>query len=105
MWRAEDDSVRSGNLEEVECLKRELNVLYDKEEKMWQQRARVPWLQHGDRYTKFFHGTATQRKRKNFIKGIRDGNGVWQEGDEVVSAMLVNFYSQRSEERRVGKEC
>ena len=35
LWRAEDDSVRSGNLEEVECLKRELNVLYDKEEKMW----------------------------------------------------------------------
>ena len=23
-----------------------------------------------------------------------DGNGVWQEGDEVVSAMLVDFYSQ-----------
>ena len=50
-------------------------------------------MQHGDRNTKFFHGT-TQRKRKNFIKGMRDGNGVWQEGDEVVSAMLVNFYSQ-----------
>ena len=25
---------------------------------------------------------------------MRDGNGVWQEGDEVVSAMLVDFYSQ-----------
>ena len=37
---------------------------------------------------------ATQRKRKNYIKGMRDGNGVWQEGDEVVLAMLVNFYSQ-----------
>ena len=78
----------------MECLKRELNVLYDKEEKIWQQRARVSWLQHGDRNTKFFHGTATQRKKKNFIKGMCDGTGVWQEGDEVVSAILVNFYSQ-----------
>ena len=59
LWRAEDDSARSGNFEEVDCLKRELNVLYDKEENMWQQRARVSWLQHGDRHTKFFHGTVT----------------------------------------------
>ena len=59
LWRAKDDSARSGNFEEVDCLKRELNVLYDKEEKMWQQRARVSWLQHGDRHTKFFHGTVT----------------------------------------------
>ena len=77
LWRAKDDSARSGNFEDVDCLKRELNVLYDKEEKMWQQRARVSWLQHGDRNTKFFHGTVTQRKRKNFIKGMCDWNGVW----------------------------
>lgn len=60
---------RFGNLEEVDCLKRELNVSYDKEEKMWPQRARVLWLQNGDRNTKIFHGMATQRKRNNFSKG------------------------------------
>ena len=36
---------------------------------MWQQRARVLWLQNGDRNKKIFHGTTTQRKRKNFSKG------------------------------------
>ena len=74
-------------------LKKELNILYDKEEKMWHQRSRVQWLQHGDQNTKFFHGTATQRKRKNFIKGLRDGNGDWQEDEGVFSALLTDFYT------------
>ncbi|KAL4627231.1 hypothetical protein ACB092_05G153400 [Castanea dentata] len=94
LWRAEVASAKSGDFEEVDRLKRELNVLYDKEEKMWQQWSRVMWLQHGDRNIKFFHGSITQRKRKNFIKGMWDGNGVWQEGEEVFSAMLVDSYSQ-----------
>ena len=74
-------------------LKKELNTLYDKEEKMWQQRSRIQWLKHGDQNTKFFHGIATQRKRKNFIKGLRDGNGVWQENEEVFFALLNDFYT------------
>ena len=36
LWRAKDDSARIGELEEADRLKRELNILYDKEEKMWQ---------------------------------------------------------------------
>ena len=43
--------------------------------------------------TKFFHGTATQRKRRNFIKGLRDNCGVWQTEEGVISKMLVDFYA------------
>ena len=93
LWHAEEVSTRSGDHEEVIQLKKELNVLHDKEEKMWQQRSRVQWLKNGDQNTKFFPGTATQRKRKNFIKGLRDGNGVWQEDEEVFSTLLNDFYT------------
>ena len=77
LWKAEEEATRSGNPDEMERLKSELRCLYDKEEKMWQQRSRLQWLQNGDQNTRFFHGTATQRKRRNFIKGLRDENGVW----------------------------
>ncbi|XP_050249301.1 uncharacterized protein LOC126696657 [Quercus robur] len=93
LWHAEEVSARSGDHEEVIRLKKELNVLHDKEEKMWQQRSRVQWLKNGDQNTKFFHRTATQRKRKNFIKGLRDGNGVWQEDEVVFSTLLNDFYT------------
>ena len=60
---------------------------------MWQQQSKVQWLKNGDQNTKFSHGIATQRKRKNFIKGLHDGNGVWQEDEEVFSALLNDFYT------------
>lgn len=40
---------------------------------------------------KFFHGLSTQRKRRNFVKGLGDGSGIWQEDEEVVSGMLIDF--------------
>ena len=62
MWKAEKDLVQSGDAEEVNWLKKELNKLCEQEEKMWQQRSRVQWFQSGDKNTKFFHGVLTQRK-------------------------------------------
>ena len=60
---------------------------------MWHQRSRVQWIKSGDRNTKFFHGTATQRKRRNFLKGLRDNSGVWQTEKGVISQVLVEFYA------------
>lgn len=38
---------------------------------MWNQRSRAIWLKSGDRNTKFFHATATQRRKKNIIEGLK----------------------------------
>ena len=75
-------------------IKFELSVLYDKEEKMWHQHSRIQWLQSRDKNTKIFHGTTTQRKRKNFIKGLKDDNGVWHEDEDNVSGLLNEYYSK-----------
>ena len=39
LWKAEKDLVQSGDAEEVNRLKKELNKLCEQEEKMWQQRS------------------------------------------------------------------
>lgn len=41
LWKAEEVSVESGNLETVIRMKNELNKLYDKEERMWKQRSQI----------------------------------------------------------------
>ncbi|XP_030939934.1 uncharacterized protein LOC115964836 [Quercus lobata] len=94
LWRAEDVSARFGNCEVVDRLKKELNVLYDNEEKMWQQRSRIQWLKNGDQNTRFFHGSTTERKRQNFIKGLRDEQRVMQKDEGAVSTLLVEYYTK-----------
>ena len=61
---------------------------------LWYQQSRAQWLACGDRNTKFFHGAATQRKRKNFIKGIRDSHGVWVSDERDVGVVFVDFYTR-----------
>jgi hypothetical protein len=55
--------------------RRDLNEVLAQEEKYWQQRSPVSWLRDGDRNTRFFHASASQRKKKNTILGLRDANG------------------------------
>ena len=80
------------NVSLIQKLGGELADLHSKEEKMWRQRSRVLWLQNGDRNTKYFHCQATYRKRRNYIHGIRDQFGIWQNRDDDVEHTIVEYY-------------
>lgn len=51
-----------------------LNLEYDKEELYWAQRARVNWLQHGNRNSAFFH-RAISHSHRNRIALLEEGGG------------------------------
>ena len=48
LWHVAKVSVKTREHEEVIKIKKDLNTLYDKEEKMWQQRSKVQWLKNDD---------------------------------------------------------
>uniref|UniRef100_A0A2N9G5C3 CCHC-type domain-containing protein n=1 Tax=Fagus sylvatica TaxID=28930 RepID=A0A2N9G5C3_FAGSY len=77
---------------EVNVLRREINMLVEKEETFWRQRSRVSWLKGGDRNTKFFHACASQRKKNNLITGLRDEQGVWQNESATISNIAVDYF-------------
>ena len=72
----------------------------------------MSWLKHGDRNTKFFHSKASQRRRMNYIEGIKNANGVWveevEEVAEVASDYFMNIFTAGTCDRMqalVGMNC
>ena len=52
----------------------------------------MSWLKYGDRNTKFFHSKASQRRRRNFIEGIKNANGDWVEEVEEVADVAFDYF-------------
>ncbi|XP_017604249.1 uncharacterized protein LOC108451022 [Gossypium arboreum] len=50
----------------------QLNFEIEKDERYWEQRARVDSLKFGDKNTTYFHSQATQRRRRNLIHKLKD---------------------------------
>ena len=76
----------------MRTLERDINELMDKEAKMWAQRAHVSWLKDGDRNTNFFYTKASQRRRRNHIKGLYDNNNRWCTQKQGIIDTVVDFY-------------
>ncbi|KAL5574782.1 hypothetical protein UlMin_016481 [Ulmus minor] len=74
-----------------------LEELHARDEIYWKQRSRMEWLAHGDRNSKKFHLKASERKRKNGIKGLFNSSGEWCTGMDdildITSRYFQNIFS------------
>lgn len=57
-------------------VKEELNLLLQQEESYWKQRAKVFWLKEGDENTRFFHSSASARKKANKITYLENKDDI-----------------------------
>ena len=87
-------AVRTGSNILIKELKEQINVLMDRETRMWNQHSCIIWLKNGDGNTKFFHTRASHRFRKNVILGINEPQGVWKVELNDIRGVLINFYQE-----------
>ena len=90
--KEERAAMLSGNNFRVKQVKKDIEVLQDRESTMWAQRSRILWAKQGDRNTKYFHCCATKRFRINSMEGIRDESGIWRAKQEEMAVVMVNYY-------------
>lgn len=77
----------------IKSLEAQLDRILENEEIMWKQRSRNNWLAEGDRNTKFFHSTASYRRKKNRIVTLRDENGMEVEDEVGKMNISVDYFS------------
>jgi hypothetical protein len=80
------------NGQQVGYLKEELHMLLEQENLRWQQKSKELWLKDGDRNTKYFNASATQKRRRNRIEKIMDVRGCTWERDEDIENAFINFF-------------
>ena len=82
------------SMEEIQALKNEINEVMIREEMLWNQRSRALLVKYGDRNTKFFHATASNRHQKNRIEGLCDSGGRWREDCEEVEGIILAYFKE-----------
>lgn len=77
---------------DIKATRIELNGWLEKEDAIWLQRSRIDWFQFGDRNIIYFHARALAHLKKNLIEGLLDSNDVWQEEDNRIEEIMVDYY-------------
>lgn len=61
---------------------------------MWAQKVRTNWILYGDRNTKYFQTIVKQRRAKNRILQLKDGDGNFTDNlNEIENILLPHFKS------------
>jgi hypothetical protein len=81
------------NLKAMKNIKKVVNTLLEQEEIRWKQRAKIDWLQYGDKNTKFFHACANQRQKANCIRTICDARGIMREDAVNIGKAFVDYFT------------
>jgi ribonuclease HI len=74
------------NVNHEHMLRYRLDRLQEQLHIYWKQRAHPLWLLKGDRNTKYFHACASDRRRRNYIKALKE------EGGNVVAGKRLQSY-------------
>uniref|UniRef100_A0A2N9FKU0 Uncharacterized protein n=1 Tax=Fagus sylvatica TaxID=28930 RepID=A0A2N9FKU0_FAGSY len=90
----EERSVLGHGHDSVISIRKEVQELLIREEKMWRQRSRTSWLKEGDRNTKYFHSRASHRRRCNSLVVLRLENGDIITEAEQIGIQFVNYYQE-----------
>jgi hypothetical protein len=88
-WRK---GINAERVTREEMLRYELGRLEEQKNLYWKQCARVHWMKQGDRNTKFFHSAASERKRKNRLKGLKKEDGSVVEDEEAMKDVVSNYF-------------
>ncbi|XP_041024388.1 uncharacterized protein LOC121264998 [Juglans microcarpa x Juglans regia] len=85
-------SIMLGKVQQLRELQTEIDNQLEREHVEWKQRAKENWLPKGDRNTKFYHLSATQKKKRNNISKIVDDTGKTISDQKQIGESFTQFF-------------
>ena len=79
-------------------VREELEVLLNREETMWAQKARSNWILNGDRNTRYFQTVVRQRRARSRILHIKDEEGLLFEDPMEIENRVANHFKSSYED-------
>jgi hypothetical protein len=79
--------------DEVNMVTKELQILLDKVDIQWRQKAKLDWLRGGGRNKKFYHACANVQRKLNQNVRIIDEEGMSCKLMEVVQTAFISYFS------------
>jgi len=101
LGRLMECSPTKSNIDQIRKATLKIDDLEAQEEEMWHQRSRQNWLTEGDKNTAFFHQKASQRRRANAINRLQVGNDQWEENEERIEELLMDYFNDLYKSRGV----
>jgi hypothetical protein len=93
-------NVTADNVNLFNALRKRMAHLLVQEDTYWRQRAKTHWLRDGDLNTKFFHVSATSRRKVNRINSLLDSSSTLVTKDEdlceVARAYFVHIFNKQN---------
>ncbi|KAL4301914.1 hypothetical protein GQ457_10G019110 [Hibiscus cannabinus] len=65
---------------------------FRREESLWLQKSRLRWFSEGDRNTRFFHISASTRRRRNSINRLKNGDALLSDPILIKAHVFDYFY-------------
>ncbi|KAJ1399698.1 Ribonuclease H-like superfamily [Sesbania bispinosa] len=87
-------------IHQISGIKKQLTEYWKREEYYWGQRSRLKWLKWGDKNTSFFHATTIQRRSRNRLARIKDGQGNWVMGQKKVMEAATDYFKSVQKTRK-----
>ncbi|KAM6583445.1 hypothetical protein CsatB_010447 [Cannabis sativa] len=84
-WKLGREEVSVANYKQA---KKNLAECYVQREGFWHQRSKQLWLQEGDNNSKYFHASATTRRRNNFVAKLKDHSGAWVDWESGLDDLM-----------------
>ncbi|KAF7152227.1 hypothetical protein RHSIM_Rhsim01G0161700 [Rhododendron simsii] len=84
---------RELHLESISALEDQLAREWEQEELYWKQKSHKKWLKLGDRNTSYFHASTVERRRRNYVSGIENEQGVWVSDQQSIATKFQKFFT------------